>query len=129
MREVKEETDLDTAFVAFRGLVSERVVPPQETQQAAHFLLFVCELAAGDGQAKEQDEGEVGWFSCDQIEALNETGAIIPSDFAMIQSFAGASEAVPHVEAEMRAPIAAGSDDPVRLVRFERIVGQNFTAD
>ncbi len=123
VREVKEETDLDTTFVAVRGLVSERIVPPQDAQQAAHFLLFVCELAAGNGQAKEQDEGEVGWFSCDQIEALNDAGAIIPSDFAMIQSFAGANEAVPHIEAEMRAPINAGSDDPVQLVRFERISG------
>ena len=124
IREVKEETDLDTTFVAVRGLVSERVVPPQDAQQAAHFLLFVCELSAARGQAKEQNEGEVGWFSCDQIEELNESGKIIPSDYAMIRSFAGASETVPLIEAEMRAPIDAGSDDPVQLVRFERIEGE-----
>ena len=129
VREVKEETDLDTAFVAVRGLVSERIVPPHDKQQGAHFLIFVCELNASQGQAKEREEGAVGWFSCEQIEGLNGLGAIVPSDYAMIHSFAGTSETVPHIEAEMRAPIDGGSDDPVQLMRFERIEGVEFTLE
>lgn len=123
VREVKEETDLDTSFIAVRGLVSERVVTPHADQQGAHFLIFVCELVAGSGQAKEQEEGEVGWFTCSEIEALNESGVIIPSDYAMIRSFAGSNDEAPYIEAEMRAPIAGGSDDPIHLKRFERIEG------
>ena len=52
--------------------------------------------------------------------------AIIPSDYAMIRSFAGAREAVPHIEAEMRAPIAGTADDPIQLQRFERIEGHDM---
>jgi len=129
VREVKEETDLDTAFVAVRGLVSECVLPPQDKQQGAHFLIFVCELTANPGQAREREEGAVGWFSCDQIDSLNESGAIIPSDYAMIHSFAGASETVPHIEAEMHAPIDGGSDDPVQMLRFERIDKRKFNLE
>ena len=129
VREVKEETDLDTAFVAVRGLVSERIVSPQDKQRGAHFLIFVCELNANHGQAKEREEGAVGWFSCEQIEGLNGSGAIIPSDYAMIHSFAGASETVPLVEAEMRGPIDGGRNDPVQLMRFERIEGTEFNLE
>lgn len=129
IREVKEETDLDASFVAVRGLVSERVVPSQTEQQGAHFLIIVCELNADHGQAKEREEGAVGWFSCEQIDDLNRSGLIIPSDYAMIHSFAGTGEAAPHVEADMRAPIDGGSDDPVQLIRFERIWGTQPNLD
>jgi 8-oxo-dGTP diphosphatase len=123
IREVKEETDLDAVFVAVRGLVSERVVIGQAEQRGAHFLIFVCELLANNGQAKEQEEGEVGWFTCAQIDVLNESKLIIPSDYAMIRRFAGAKDDVPYIEAEMRAPIKGESNDLVQLERFEWIEG------
>jgi ADP-ribose pyrophosphatase YjhB (NUDIX family) len=121
IREVKEETSLDAAFVAVRGLVSERVAPSGDKANGAHFLLFVCELSANDGKAEEQEEGAIAWFTRAEIEHLHATAAIIPSDFAMISSFAEAREVVPHIEAEMRAPIGGTSNDPIQLLRFERI--------
>lgn len=125
LREVKEETNLDASFIAVRGLVNERVVPPGPDGNGAHFLIFVCELSAAKGDAAEQEEGAVGWFTHEQIDGLHGDQAIIPSDYAMIRSFAGAREAVPHIEAEMRAPIGGAANDPIQLQRFERIEGRD----
>ena len=126
LREVKEETDLDASFIAVRGLVNERVIPPRSDGNGAHFLIFVCELSA-KGNAEEQEEGAVGWFTHEQIDGLHGDRAIIPSDYAMIHSFAGAREAVPHFEAEMRAPIDPAANDPIQLQRFERIEGRDHS--
>ena len=52
---------------------------------------------------------------------LHAAGAIIPSDYAMINSFADSHEAVPYVEAEMNAPIAGTDESHIQLLRFERI--------
>ncbi len=124
VREVKEETDLDSRFIGVRGIVSERVITRDTQRKGAHFLIFVCELEAGNGEAKEQDEGEVGWFTCQEIDALHVDEAIIPSDLAMIRGFAGANGLAPYIEGEMRAPIKEGSEDPILLERFELIEGQ-----
>jgi ADP-ribose pyrophosphatase YjhB (NUDIX family) len=128
-REVKEETGLDTTFVALRGLVSERLAPPDQKSPAAHFLIFVCELQAENGVASEQSEGAVAWFSQSEIDALHEQKAIIPSDYLMIQHFAGASGSIPHFEAEMLTILGSDSDQeyPARLIRFERINGLTLT--
>ncbi|MCA9934250.1 MAG: NUDIX domain-containing protein [Ardenticatenaceae bacterium] len=98
IREVQEETGLMADFVALRGIVSERVT---EGEKGAHFLLLVCDLAAPNGEAQEQQEGAVAWFSRAEIDALHAQQAIIPSDYAMIAQFAGSETAVPLVEAEM----------------------------
>ncbi len=101
MREVREETGLETAFVALRGLVNERMASTENVDGCpAHFLIYVCELQVTDGIAQEQAEGAVAWFSTAEIETLHQDGAIIPSDFAMLQQFAGAA-ALPFAEAEM----------------------------
>ena len=120
VREVQEETDLEATFVAVKGTVSERVIPHDPGKQCAHFLIFVCELRAPLGQAEEQDEGAVAWFTREEITALHDAKAIIPSDYAMIESFAETAESIPHVEAEMRAPIGGEGDQPIQLLRFER---------
>lgn len=121
VREVKEETNLDATFVAVRGIVSERLAPPQQKDLGAHFLLFVCELTAPDGKAQEQKEGRVAWYTPAEIDALHAQNAIIPSDYAMIRAFAGSAESVPHVEAEMMATIQTDEKSPIKLLRFERI--------
>ena len=123
IREVKEETDLDTTFLALRGLVSERLAPPNQQSPAAHFLIFVCELRAENGEASEQNEGAVAWFSRSEIDALHEQNAIIPSDYLMIQQFAGAGRSVPHYEAEMITVLGDKQKHPSWLIRFERIDG------
>ncbi|MCA9978980.1 MAG: NUDIX hydrolase [Anaerolineales bacterium] len=120
-REVKEETGLDTTFIALRGLVSERLAPPDSQSPAAHFLILVCALRFENGDASEQNEGAVAWFSRSEIEALHEKKAIIPSDYLMIQHFAGATDTIPHFEAEMMTVLGSNQEHPTRLVRFERI--------
>jgi 8-oxo-dGTP diphosphatase len=126
IREVKEETDLDASFVAVRGVVSEQIMPQDDDEHGAHFLLFVCELLTGSEKAKEQGEGALDWFTKTEIELLHDEGAIIPSDFAMLDTFAGAHAAVPHFEAEMDAPISGLRDNPLKLLRFEHI--DSFTS-
>lgn len=123
IREVKEETGLDATFLALRGLVSERLAPPDQTSPAAHFLILVCELRAEYGDATEQNEGAVAWFSRSEMDALHEQNAIIPSDYLMIQHFAGAAESIPHFEAEMMTVLGDDQEHPSRLVRFDRIDG------
>ncbi|MCP4415034.1 MAG: NUDIX hydrolase, partial [Chloroflexi bacterium] len=122
-REVKEETNLDTTFTALRGIVNERLAPPDGESDAAHFLIFVCELAAADGAASEQNEGAVAWFSRAEIDDLHAQNAIIPSDYAMLHQFAGSAEAAPHFEAEMLSELGNERERPSRLIRFERVNG------
>ena len=123
-REVREETGLATTFVALRGIVSERLAPQIDADVGAHFLIFVCELAAPTGTAEEQAEGAVAWFTLAEIDELHARAAIIPSDYAMIRSFAESAEILPHVEAEMIAAVDGDPAQPARLVRFERVDDQ-----
>ncbi len=123
VREVKEESDLEATFIALRGLVSERVMPHKPGDQAAHFLIFVCDLMAS-GKAVEQEEGAVRWFTLDEIQGLRSTDAIIPSDFEMINSFVvETAETAPYIEAEMKAPLESTTGESIQLLRFERILG------
>lgn len=116
-REVKEETGLDTAFIALRGMVSERIAPSSAKDDGAHYLLFVCALAADGGQAEEQSEGAVAWFSRHEIEALNEGKAIIASDYAILARFGDMEAALPYVEADVVA--GKGAEGTQHLVRFD----------
>ncbi len=116
-REVLEETGLAARFVALRGVVSERVA---DGEQGAHFLLLVCALDAPDGEAQEQQEGAVAWFTRAEIDGLHQQQAVIPSDYAMLAAFAEVETAVPLVEADMAGGLStAGSSKPT-LLRFTR---------
>ncbi|MBE2224918.1 MAG: NUDIX hydrolase [Anaerolineae bacterium] len=123
-REVQEETSLETRFVALKGLVSERVHPPTETLSAAHFLLLVCELVVTNGEAKEQNEGAVAWFTLPEIEALHEANGIIPSDYEMLHQFAEQPGDAVHFEADMIAAIGGQAAYASTMVRFERENGR-----
>lgn len=123
VREVLEETGLQAEFVALRGIVSERLQPAEPAGDgAAHFLLLVCQVDAQDGQASEQNEGAVAWFSAAQIDALRDERRIIPSDYVMLKRFEQAPE-IPHYEADMLSQAASGEPDSDgdRLVRFEEV--------
>jgi 8-oxo-dGTP diphosphatase len=124
IREVQEETSLETRFVALRGLVSERVQPPAAELPGAHFLLLVCELAVLNGQAAQQQEGAVAWFTLAEIETLHAAHEIIPSDYAMLHQFAHQSDDAPHFEAEMISAIGGQNDFPSQMIRFERVNGR-----
>ena len=119
-REVWEETGLETTFSGLKGLVSERLVPGNDQNGSpAHFLIFVCLLEPGSGEAREQDEGAVGWFSQIEIDDLQARQAIISSDYAMLQQFS-AADTMSHFEVEMLHTTAAGQL-AADMVRFEQI--------
>ena len=120
VREVAEETGLATTFVAVRGLVNERVAPWSAGALGAHFLLLVCDLLVGKGEAAEQQEGFVAWFDHAAIDALSTAGAIIPSDYAMIREFAAAAERAPHVEVAMRSLLGGAGEALSEMISFER---------
>ena len=99
VREVHEESSLDTEFVALRGVVNERLHPLGESDAGGHWLLFVCEVRILGGDAAEQAEGPVAWFDSPGLERLHTTGQIVPSDYVMIQEFLRApAQALWHAE-------------------------------
>lgn len=120
LREIEEETGLVGDFVSLLGLVNERArIESGEYLGGAHFLLFVCLVDSMNGRAEEREEGVVAWFSLEEIEQLNDSNEIIPSDFAMLSHFLG-EVALPYIEAEM---VSVDVDDvdmeKTKLIRFE----------
>lgn len=117
-RETLEETGLAATFVALRGVVNERMFPAGADDLAGHFLLFVCEVSPAGHEAREQHEGAVAWFSWAELEALDKSGRIIPSDYAMLQRFGRQPAPIPFTEAEM---VASHNQHTHTLTRFEQI--------
>ncbi len=115
-REVKEETGLDTTFVALRGVVSERIAPGSADVDGAHYVLFVCELSAPTGIAREQSEGPVAWFTPHEIVELQDRQAIIATDHAILQRFAQIDAPLTYLEIDVVAGDGAAEAD--QLVRF-----------
>jgi ADP-ribose pyrophosphatase YjhB (NUDIX family) len=115
-REVKEETGLDTTFVALRGVVSERIAPGNADVEGAHYVLFVCELSAASGLAREQSEGPVAWFTPHDIVELQDRQAIIVTDHAILKRFAQIDAPLTYLEVDVVA--GEGADEADQLVRF-----------
>ena len=115
-REVKEETGLNAGFVALRGVVNERVAPRSAEDEGGHFLLFVCQLHAPNGEASEQYEGPVVWFSPAELNALHAGGAIIPTDYTLLKQFGLSDPPLAYVEADVVA--GQNGDEFDELVRF-----------
>jgi ADP-ribose pyrophosphatase YjhB (NUDIX family) len=115
-REVKEETGLDTTFVALRGVVSERIAPGNAGVDGAHYVLFVCELSAPTGIAREQSEGPVAWFTPHDIVELQDRLAIIVTDHAILQRFGQTGASMTYLEVDVVA--GDGADKVDQLVRF-----------
>jgi 8-oxo-dGTP diphosphatase len=116
-REVKEETGLDTKFVALRGVVNERIAPLGSNDDGGHFLLFICELSAPTGEAREQAEGPVAWFSLEDLKELSANQQIISTDYTILQHFSLTASALPYIEAEVVA--GNGENAPDELIRFK----------
>jgi len=82
-REIKEETSLDAKFVALRGIASE--IFYEHTKPVNHIILWICEVKVEQGEATEQQEGEVRWFSKKEIEERK--NEVIYSDYLMLKNF------------------------------------------
>jgi 8-oxo-dGTP diphosphatase len=121
VREVEEETGLGAVFEGLCGIVNERLAPAGLGDAAGHFLIFVCAVYAPDGVAREQSEGAVSWFSPGDIDELHARQEIIPSDYAMFQSFSHSQGELPYFEAEMIAASPGSRQAGVQplLNRFE----------
>jgi ADP-ribose pyrophosphatase YjhB (NUDIX family) len=117
VREVQEETGLETKFTALRGLVNERLASI-DTAAPAHFTIFICELQVTAGTAREQKEGAVAWFSMSEIERLSREGRIVPTDYVMIQQFVPAA-ALPYAEIE----VLIDGDGLATIHRIEEMAG------
>jgi len=122
IREVKEETGLLTRFISLQGILSERLAPINESDgEAAHFLILACLVQVVSGDAQEQYEGEVRWFTRNQIETLYKQGDIIPSDYRMLRQFFE-SDPLPFYEAEMTTSQGDKNEpEQSNLVRFELV--------
>lgn len=81
LREIAEETGIEAEFKGYVGLVSEHL--EEDGKPTQHFLLHLCELAPLTTEIPQRGEGELGWFSRDEIGSMR--NRIIPSDFIIIQ--------------------------------------------
>ncbi|MDO8656750.1 MAG: NUDIX domain-containing protein [Nanoarchaeota archaeon] len=82
-REIKEETGIQSTFIAHRGFVSELLLERGEVQN--HFLLHLCELKPESSNVISTEEGTTQWFELSTLETMKEQ--IIPSDYLMIEKF------------------------------------------
>jgi 8-oxo-dGTP diphosphatase len=117
LREVREETGLVAEFIALRGLVNERIAPQTANDLGGHYLLFVCELEANQGEAREVDEGPVAWFSKAELEASHQTGGLVPTDYAILARFAFSQEPFQYLDANVLTHTDGSRKD--WLVSFE----------
>lgn len=81
IRELKEETDIDSKFEKLCGIASE--VIHEKNKPNAHFIIFVCKLKHIHTNIVESEEGKLKWVALDNIE--NEK--IVPSDKLMLKEF------------------------------------------
>ena len=80
VREVKEETGINSAFKRYLGVVSEHLTEGGSVRQ--HFMLHFCELVPETSKVLVNIEGEAQWFGRKELKEME--GEIIPSDFLMI---------------------------------------------
>jgi ADP-ribose pyrophosphatase YjhB (NUDIX family) len=118
-REVKEETGLSAVFSALHHVINCRLMPRAETDHGAHFLLFVCKVHAQAGEAREQAEGAVSWFTARELDALRTAQLIIPTDHMILERFGATMTPLAYTEAEII--VGRESTDVIDIVRFETI--------
>jgi ADP-ribose pyrophosphatase YjhB (NUDIX family) len=122
IREVKEETTLDTIFTGLHAVVSERFVAWEDSSVAAHYVIFLCALTVIGGIALEQGEGTVAWFTRQEIESLADNHLLAPTDYALLRDFAEATAATPYVDVKVKAALDGMAGGAVEMLQFERFV-------
>ena len=81
IREILEESGIESNFKNHLGLVSEHLIENRNVLQ--HFLLHICELEPKTIDILNDSEGKLAWFNLDDLQNLK--GKIIPSDFLIIE--------------------------------------------
>ena len=119
VREVKEETGIDSVFLSLKTIVNYRMIPQSEKDHGGHFLLFVCDLRATAGEAGERAEGEVLWFGMKDLEELKTSGQIILTDYMILEECQKTGSRMSYLEVEV---IAGGEcSEALSVVRFEKL--------
>lgn len=81
LREIKEETGFTCEIRELLGNMSEHVF--ENGSMLWHFNIFLFRLSPGERGEIETDEGELRWFTPEEIESEKES--ITPSDFLVIK--------------------------------------------
>ncbi len=81
IREVFEESGIETEFREYLGLVSEHLLD-ENKKVAEHFLLHICCLVPKAVKIINGKEGKSDWFNLEKIGAIK--NKVIPSDFIII---------------------------------------------
>ncbi len=81
VREISEESGIESEFEDYCGLVSEHLIENEIIAQ--HFLLHICRLFPKTINISNSSEGESKWFDLEYIIKIK--NKIIPSDFLMIE--------------------------------------------
>jgi 8-oxo-dGTP diphosphatase len=115
LRELNEETGLQPSFSNLRAIVNCRLLPRGQQDQGRHYLLFVCMLSAPLGAAQEQQEGSVAWFSAHELDQMNATESMVPTDYLILDRYRQPAPAISYIEAE----IIGGEGTGIEVVRFE----------
>ena len=98
-REALEETRLSATFDRLKGVVNESLIDGDRI--VGHFVIFVCRLTAVGTEHVASEEGELRWFTPEQIVAGE--SRVIPTDFRMIHAMLfRAADDLPFAEASMR---------------------------
>jgi len=90
IREIREESGIESTFREHRGLVSEHLMENGNILQ--HFLLHICELEPDTTEILNDTEGKLAWYSLPDLHKIREQ--IIPSDFLIIDKIVRKREKV-----------------------------------
>ena len=82
LREIKEETGLSVEWRGIKAIINEKLKDKKTSITSKQFLIFLCLTEANTDIVKESAEGELRWFSKEDI--INERDNVIPSDYLMI---------------------------------------------
>lgn len=81
IREIKEESGIESNFKKHLGIVSEHLM--EEGTVIKHFLLHICELTPKTINISNNEEGQLKWFELEGLEKIK--NRLIPSDYLMIK--------------------------------------------
>ena len=82
IREIEEETGLSVQWKGIKAIINEKLKDKKSSKTSKQFLIILCLTEANSDIVKESAEGELRWFSEEDI--INEKENIIPSDYLLI---------------------------------------------
>jgi len=99
IREIREETGLEVKWLGVKAILNEILRDKESGENLKHFLIILCHTSIEGGGLKETKEGQLRWFSENEIEKKKDD--IIPSDFFMFKNLIKGENIGSIVEIEM----------------------------